>query len=724
MSIFRAIVNRIRGKKPQKPTRKREPKLVGEKQEKKETGNSIAPRDYAPARKTSGKGKNKEAQQRVWKARRWRIALILFMLCAGVVGYFTYDLPDISKLTDFKKAPSITVKAEDGTVLGTYGDVYGDYLPYDQMPKHLIDAVIATEDRNFYYHFGVDPQGLARAMYVNVRAGKLVQGGSTITQQVAKNVFLTSERTFRRKIQEMLLAFYLEARFSKEDIITIYLNRVYMGAGNYGVDAASRRYFSHSARELTIGESAVLTGLLKAPSRFSPTNNPELSEKRAWQVLVNMVDAGKLTQAEAEKAKAELKIDEKFDNGSAFASFYFTDWVVDILPEFIGSVQDDIEVVTTLDPKLQLLAADIINKDLEESAEKIKASQSALVSMSPDGAIRVMVGGRNYQRSQYNRAVQAMRQPGSSFKPFVYLAGIEAGFMPDSMVEDKPISVGRWTPHNYTGRYEGIMTMRDALAHSINTVAVQISELVGRDKVVEMAHRLGIGSEIQPLPSIALGSIEVNLLELTGAYAHLAANGKGVIPFGIREIKTGKGNVLYSRAGSGTGYVLRPNVVAMMNNMLMAVVQSGTGTGANIGRPAAGKTGTTSDYKDAWFVGYTPDLATGVWLGNDDNTPMKKVTGGNLPARIWREFMSEALKEKPVSYLPTQMQIDPDASLPWLSGSGGAAPRSLIDEQSGIAPTQGQPGPGEVELSPGFWDTLFGGGEGSVEHDYPSQKRR
>jgi penicillin-binding protein 1A len=706
MSWLQAIFKRKKKRKKNTVSRKREPKLTGGREE---PSRSIAPKDYAPK-------KSAPAKRRGWVVA-FKLCLLLFMIGLGVLFYFSYDLPDVNALDALHKKPSIIVQAEDGTILGTYGDVYGDHLTYEQFPKHLIDAVLATEDRNFFYHFGIDPKGILRALWVNYQEGRVVQGGSTITQQLAKNLFLTSDRTMRRKIQEALLSLELEWHFSKKEILTLYLNRVYLGAGNFGVDAASKLYFGHSARDINMGESAMLMGLLKAPSRYSPTNNPELSEKRAWQVLLNMVDAGMITQPQAEEAKKQLVVAESFENQAVFSPYYFADWVVDELPNYVGEVKEDMVVKTTLDPKLQIEAAIIIDTQLAKEGEPKRITQSALVSMKPDGAIKAMIGGRNYRKSQYNRATQAQRQPGSSFKPFVYMAGIEAGFSPDSLVEDKPISVGRWTPQNYTGKYEGIMTLRDALAKSINTVAVQLSEAVGEDKVVEMAHRLGVKSPIMEVPSVALGSTEVNLLEMTTAYAHLANNGKALLAYGITEVKSAKtGNVLYSRESSGLGQVLSENEVAMMNNMLSAVVQYGTGGNARLGRSMAGKTGTTSDYKDAWFIGYTPDMVTGVWVGNDDNTPMRKVTGGNMPSLIWKEYMTLALKDVPARSLATTIQYDSDPSLPWLAPA--ASPRNLLDTPESF---EGQGMEGELPSS--FWGKLFeGSGAPDVQHDYPNPR--
>ena len=639
-------------------------------------------------------------------------------------GYLYLSLPDISTLGDVKKNPSIVVKAEDGTVLGTYGDVYGDYVPYEKLPKDLINAVVATEDRRFFEHFGVDIKGLIRASYVNFRAHRVVQGGSTITQQVAKNVFLTPEKTLRRKLQEMMLAIKLEQKFSKKDIITIYLNRVYMGAGNYGVDSASRRYFGHPVTEINLGEAAILVGLLKAPSRYAPTGNPDLSEKRATQVLFNMVDAGFLTKEQYESAKANFNDDDSvYRDNHGFGSFYFSDWVVGQLPDYIGNSKEDIIVTTTLKPEWQHNAEDAVNDIMNEKGKALKASQASLISMSPSGAIYAMVGGRSYRASQFNRATKGLRQPGSSFKLFVYLAALEAGFTPDSQVDDQPIIVGKWRPRNYSGKYEGRVTLRRALEESINSVAVQLSETVGREKVVEMAKRLGINSELNPDPSIALGSNDVTLLDMVRAYAHLAANGQSVLPYAITRVDTSSGKNLFTRNTSGSSEVLREPVVKMMNNMLIAVTENGTGKGARFGRPIAGKTGTTSDYRDAWFIGFTPELVTGVWVGNDDTKPMKKVSGGSLPASIWRQYMSESLKEVPVAQIPNQTDAGISGGLlPWLFPQQSqpdikplnAAPSPFAPNYSPASkPTQPEnipeeePTP-EYNAPPSFWDKLIG----------------
>ncbi len=627
--------------------------------------------------------------------RRWlwgfcfRISFVVVFLLGGYTAYIYLTLPDISKLTEFKKTPSIIVKAENGTVIGTYGDVYGDYVPYFELPKFLIDAIIATEDRNFFHHHGIDPMGVLRAMYVNIKAHHLVQGGSTITQQVAKNVFLTPERTLKRKLQEVLLALELERRYSKQEILTIYLNRVYMGAGNYGVDSAARRYFGHPVRNITLGEAAILVGLLKAPTRYAPTNNPDLSEKRATQVLLNMEDAGYLTEKQVDAAEAEFgDEDSNYRDGHTFGAYYFSDYVVSILSQYIGDTREDIVVTTTLNVDAQRMAEDAVNAVMNAKGKTLKASQAAIVSMTPDGAIRAMVGGRNYRSSQFNRVTQALRQPGSSFKLFVYLAALEAGFTPDSEMIDQPINVGNWHPRDYTGKYQGRMMLRDAFAQSINSIAVQLSETVGRDKVIEMARRLGITSDMNPDPSIALGTNEVTLLDMTKAYAHLAANGSSVLPYAITRVENSVGFKLYERPPVVTGEVLQGQTVRMMNNMLLAVTTLGTGRGAQIGRPVAGKTGTTSDYRDAWFIGFTPQLVTGVWVGNDDTAPMKKVSGASLPASIWRQYMAEAMKGIPVAEIPNQNNAGIlQGLLPWFYPQQTPAPGNAAQP-----PRQPQPG--------------------------------
>lgn len=621
------------------------------------------------------------------------LATAMSCLILGLVAlaYFMHDLPDISTMTKVTKAPSIVLRTEDGDIIGSSGDIYGDYVRYNDIPRDMVKALVATEDRNFFRHHGVDPFGLLRAMVANARAGRVVQGGSTITQQLAKNVFLTPERSLKRKVQELILALSIENRYSKQEILTVYLNRVYFGAGTFGIDAAARRYFDKPAKKLLLPESALIVGLLKAPSRYAPTNNRKLSIGRARQVLLNMVDAGLLTEAQEKGASAMYK-------GLSFPEFvstsgqrYFTDWILDQMPDYVGNIDRDLIVTTTFYPKLQEAAEDVVASIMDKNAESSKAGQTALLSMTPDGAVRAMVGGRSYAQSQFNRATQAQRQPGSSFKLFVYLAAIEAGWRPYHMVDDAPITIGKWSPSNYNGRYEGSVSMRYALTHSLNTVAVRLSEAVGRGKVIDMAHRLGIRSGMANVPSIALGVTEASLLDMTTAYAHLAAEGNTVFPYGILSIRDVYGKVLYQRKSTSAGSQLSRQTVAIANDMLMAVVEEGTGKGASIGRPAAGKTGTSQDFRDAWFIGYTPDLVTGVWVGNDNNASMKKVTGGNLPAQIWGGFMKKALANVAAHELPRE----------FLGGGMMAAPTT--GEGESAVQQQNESG----QLREGFWDKLF-----------------
>jgi penicillin-binding protein 1A len=602
----------------------------------------------------SATGGSSQAKRR-WGRRllRWSAVGASWSCLAflALLGWLMYDLPGAERLDSLKRAPSVTLLATDGSILASYGDLYGQAVTVDNLPPYLAQAVVATEDRRFYDHFGIDPRGLARAMYVNLRERRLVQGGSTITQQLAKNVFLTPDRTIRRKGQEMLLALWLEQRFTKDEILSLYLNRVYFGAGTYGVDAASQKFFGKPAAFVTPYEAAMLAGLLRAPSAFNPLTDGDVAHKRAQLVLRNMVAAEYLTPEEAEKIAGEGR-DLSSVADSSRTGQHFADWVMDQVSGYVGFVDRDLVVVTTLDPRLQRAAESELVRVLDEQGPERNASQAALVSMTPDGAVRAMVGGRDYATSQFNRSTQSLRQPGSAFKAFVFLAALEQGMTPDMTMTDSPISVEGWAPGNYRDRYYGKVTLREAFALSLNSVAVQLSEQIGRRRVSEMARRLGITGDLTPGPSIALGSSGVSLLELTGAYAALDNEGQGVWPRGIDEIRDRNGQVLYRREGSGPGQALNPLQVAQMLDMMEAVVRSGTGSAAALGRPVAGKTGTGQDYRDGWFIGFTAELVTGVWVGNDDNSPMKGVTGGGLPARLWRAYMTAALEGEPARPLP------------------------------------------------------------------------
>jgi penicillin-binding protein 1A len=580
----------------------------------------------------------------LWLALTAGVWLVLGM--AGLVAWYARDLPDIA---DLEKAgvrkPIVTVLASDGSVVARYGEVHGDAVRVRDLPPYVPRAFLAIEDRRFYDHPGVDVLGILRAGIRNVAAGGIREGGSTITQQLAKNLFLTRERTFRRKIQETLVALWLEHRFTKDQILGIYLNRVYFGAGAYGVDAAAQRYFGRSADKLALFEAAVLAGLVRAPSRDNPIVAPKRAAERANLVLAQMARSGWLNDTAAARARRE---EVRFGAGRVdnTGARYFSDWVLDRVDDYVGYVSGDMVVRTTLDPRLQRHAQNASAQVLEDNAKR-SVSQAALVAMSPDGAVRALVGGRDYGESQYNRATRALRQPGSAFKLFVFLAALESGIRPDDPVSDRPITVQGWSPRNAGTVYRGDVTFREGAARSSNAVAVALTERVGRDEVIRVARRLGITSPLRPDPSLALGTHEVTLLELTGAYAAVANGGEGVWPYGIEEIRDGSGRVLYRRRGDGPGRAVAPEQITGLNDLFTAVMAWGTGKAARIGRPAAGKTGTNQDNRDAWFVGYTPDLVAGVWLGNDDFSPMHDVSGGSIAARTWQLFMSEALKDVP-----------------------------------------------------------------------------
>ncbi|BBK33790.1 penicillin-binding protein 1A [Allostella humosa] len=595
---------------------------------------------------------------------RWTMILGIWGLVAvlGVVAWYAYDLPDTRNLAGVERRPSVTLLAVDGSVMATFGDVHGEAVQLRDLPSHMPAALLATEDRRFYQHFGVDLLGVARAIYQNIRAGRVVEGGSTITQQLAKNLFLTQDRTTRRKVQEALLAFWLERRFTKDEILTIYLNRIYFGSGTYGIDAAARRYFAKPATKLSLYEAAVLAGLPKAPSRLNPLRDPDLAAARAGEVLDNMVEAGFLTRNEAEAAKTNRSQLARV-SGPSQGNRYFADWAMEQVAGYVGQATDDLTVVTTFQPRMQGLAEWAVANGLSVEGAKGGVGQAALVAMAPDGGVQAMVGGRDYAESQFNRAAQAQRQPGSSFKPFVWLAALESGWRAETLVVDQPVRVKNWSPKNFNGRYLGEMSLADALAQSINTVAVQLVQRIGVERVIAVAHRMGITSELGRDASLALGTSEVSPVELAGALAPLANDGNGAIPYGIREIRDRTGRILYRRSGSGPGRVVQADYAAEMNRMLSGTIERGTARAANIGRPAAGKTGTTQDHRDAWFVGWTPDLVAVVWVGNDDGQPMKGVTGGSVPATIWRAFMQEAVKgtqPRPFpSYAPPMAMVPP-----------------------------------------------------------------
>lgn len=599
------------------------------------------------AKKTGNRpsaSKQKKARRALWlRGVKWLFVLGLWggIFLALLFAWYAQDLPDIAKNAGFERETSITILAADGSEIARYGEIRGNSITTADLPPHLIYAVLATEDRRFYQHHGIDPVGLARAMAVNLRSGRLVQGGSTITQQLAKNLFLSHERTFKRKIQEAMLALWLEHELTKDEILSAYLNRVYLGSGTYGVDAASKLYFKKNVQAIDIRESATLAGLLKAPSRYSPLRNPGLSKERTDIVLSAMVDAGYLTREQAESYEILPPApSRKPSTGSAIR--YYADWIVDELNEMIGTPNEDLIVTTTLSPVLQSVTEDSLSRTIREDGEDKKFSQGAAIVMRPDGAVLAMSGGLDYTLSQFNRATQARRPPGSAFKPVVYLAALENGWKPAYMINDSPITEGAYRPKNFGQKYYGEVTLEEALTLSMNTAAVRLMKEVGVSPVVDLARRLGITADLAPDLSLALGSSGISLLEMSGAYAILANGGGAVTPYGITKISTLNGDLYYQRPErQAFRRVIESRPVRDITDMLASVVEEGTGRGAHFGKRAAGKTGTSQDNRDAWFIGFTDELVTGVWLGNDDNSPMEGVTGGSYPARIWREIMSK-----------------------------------------------------------------------------------
>ena len=573
------------------------------------------------------------------KAIRWLLVIFIWLVLFSslAVTWSLLNLPETESI-QISRQPSITFLDKDGRIIASYGDIYGKSIKYNNLPKDLIKAVIVTEDKRFFHHHGVDFKGVLRALYTNIRERRIVQGGSTITQQLAKNLFLTPERSYTRKLHELILSLWLELRFSKKQILSIYLNRVYLGSGTYGVQAASEKYFNKKVEDLNLYECAVIASLLKAPSRYNPIANKDLSRKRASLVLENMTRNGLITKKKVKEAKFNNKKYTKFITPPK-STRYFIDWLLPRVKSYIGEINEDLIVRTTLDVKLQKIAEESLNKI---TFNYPSADQSALVALDLDGSVISMIGGRDYGDSQFNRVTQAKRQPGSAFKLFVYLAGLENGLSPDDLMVDSKININGWSPKNYKDEYLGEITMKEAFSKSINTVAVKISENIGREKVIEMARSMGINSPILNSPSLALGTSEVTLLELTTAYDVLANNGNGVFVHGIRSIENTDGKSLFTRKVQGPGKILDSRMVRTMTQMMEQTIQNGTGRKAKINRPAAGKTGTSQSLRDAWFVGFTSNIVVGVWFGNDNDSPMKKITGGTAPAILWRDFMEKA----------------------------------------------------------------------------------
>ena len=582
------------------------------------------------------------------------IWLVLFLSIA--VTWSLLNLPETESI-QISRQPSITFLDKEGRIIASYGDIYGQSIQYENLPKNLVNAVIVTEDKRFFFHPGIDIKGIVRAAIVNLKSGRIVQGGSTITQQLAKNLFLTPERSFTRKLHELILSFWLELRFTKQQLLSIYLNRVYLGSGTYGVQAASEKYFNKKVEELNLYECALIASLLKAPSRYNPIANEELSRERTYKVLENMKKSNLITDQSIIEAKLNNKTYNKYTSAPK-STRYFIDWLLPRVKSYLGEIKEDLIVRTTLDVKLQEIAEDSVNSITSKYSS---ADQSALVALDLDGGVMAMIGGRDYGDTQFNRVTQAQRQPGSAFKIFVYLAGLKEGFEPEDEMVDSEININGWSPKNYKKEYLGEISLFDAFAKSINTVAVQLSENIGRQNVINMARSMGIRSPIINSPSLALGTSEVNLLELTAAYDVLANSGKGIFVHGIRSIENTSGKTLFMREGKGPGEILESELVNTMIRMLENTIQTGTGKNAKIDRPAAGKTGTSQSLRDAWFIGFSSDLVVGVWFGNDDDSPMKDITGGTAPAILWSDFMKKAhLGKPPVALSDSIIKVNRD----------------------------------------------------------------
>jgi penicillin-binding protein 1A len=629
--------------------------VFGGKKKQKRKGRA-EPRLFAEEPPTRGRGSRKPAKPRR-SFFRWLFKLAFALAFWGSVAaaglfaltWFSLDQKGLFQIPE--REPGIMLLASDGSEIAEQGTFFGDAVAMAELPDYVPNAIIAIEDRRFYSHYGVDPIGIGRALVRNVMRGQMREGGSTLTQQLAKNLFLSHERTFSRKAQELVFAMWLEAKFSKDEILQLYLNRVYFGGGANGIDKASRTFYGKSAYELTLMEAATLAGVLKAPTTYNPARNPEEAAARAKLVLANMVGEGFVTQEEAQDA---------IDNPSKAVTSSFTpatqyavDWINGQLPLLIKKNTQSLIIETTIEPNLQANAENALRKRLADNGKKLNVSQGAVITLDGTGAIRALVGGRSYKRSQFNRATEAKRQPGSAFKAFVYLAAMENGYRPDSVEVDEPVKIGNWSPENYKRKYLGSVSLDQAYALSLNTVAVKLTAQMTPASVTQVAKRLGITSKLGQDASIALGTSEVSLLEMTAAFTPFSNGGRAVEPFIVNRILSRDGTVLYKRGGDGLGQVIGDRELGDMNAMMRQVVLTGTGTKARFdGQDMGGKTGTSQDYRDAWFVGYTPYLTTGVWMGNDDNSPTKKVTGGSLPALVWHDIMQKASQDMPELPLP------------------------------------------------------------------------
>ncbi len=626
----------------------------------------------------------------------WMIVLGVWALIfvVGALAVFATDLPDTSKLYDVHRQPSITYLDRSGAVIAVRGSEYAPPADIDALPSYVPAAFVAIEDRQFYHHLGFNPWGMVRSAAHNLtHPGSNLQGGSTITQQLARNLFLTPAQTYRRKAQELILSVWLETHFSKKQILALYLNRVNFGGGAFGIEAASQRYFNKPAAGLTLGEAALLAATMKGPSRYNPAANSERAARRATVVLNEMQRMGAITAEQRAQAFASpVRVSARLADQRAQ---YFVDWLDAQVRSQFGQPTEDLVVETTLDLPIQAAAEQAVRAGVAAHANQ-GVQQGALVAMDGEGRLRAYVGGAVYAESQFDRATTARRQAGSAFKPFVYLTAMETGHTPDEGVVDEPITIGNWTPRNYTGRYLGPITLQAAFAESVNTVAARLANEVGTAKVADTARRLGISSRIQTDPSMALGAVEVSPLEMAQAYDAFANGGFRAHAYGIERIRTAAGRVLYDH---GAEPPVRAQVIAQpalgyMIQMMRTVIASGTGARARVtGYDLAGKTGTTSDYRDAWFVGYTGGFVAAVWTGRDDNTAMRRVTGGGAPADIWRGFMSAALPRLAARPIPGGL-AEPNAGADQIGDLlSGSAPEASPPRSEDPPPASDQPVP-------------------------------
>ncbi|HWJ59837.1 MAG TPA: PBP1A family penicillin-binding protein [Sphingomicrobium sp.] len=623
------------------------------------------------------------------------VGLLGLVVAVAVATAYLPSYSDLTKRNDLGQM--IRVRAANGAVLLSLGPSFGRWLPYDQIPPEMRAAMISTEDRRFRSHIGVDPIGIGRSIAVRFESGHWRQGGSTITQQLARNIFLTNSRNFGRKIKEAILALALERKFSKDQILELYLNRVYFGGGAYGIDAASRKFFGHGADHLSLGEAAIIAGLVKAPSNYSPTADIEAARDRSGVVLQTMARNGFISPEVAASANpAQVRIQQTTNNNSVR---YFTDWALPQLDQLIDQTQDPIDVWTTLDPGMQAAADRAIRANAPDGA------QGALVSIDRDGAVRAMVGGKDYVDSIYNRGTQATRQPGSSFKLFVYLSALESGMKPTDTIVDEPVTIDGWSPRNAERENLGPVSLREAFSRSINTISAKIGQQVGFSTIADMARRFGITTPIATYPSMVLGTSDVRLIEMTRAFASVENKGVAVTPYGIRKVVTADGRLLYNHDNDEGRVLVAPWVAAEMTDLLQSAVLSGTGRAAQIGRPVAGKTGTTTLNKDGWFIGFSSGLTTGVWMGRDDARPVPGLQGGTAPARAFHDFMTIAVANRPIEQFDTQVpipdwQLTPEEEIYGDQAVDANSVHPMVDENGMPIGTPPQPVPGYQPQQP------------------------